>query len=78
VGPRADLNTDGKEKILCLCRGSNSDRPVVQPVARHYTALATRLDAVDYGQNSLYKKVALIFMILTSYNNELERTVWMD
>jgi hypothetical protein len=29
-------------KILCLCQGSNLDRPVVQPVARHYTDWATR------------------------------------
>jgi hypothetical protein len=25
-------------KILCPRRGSNPDRPVVQPVVRHYTA----------------------------------------
>jgi hypothetical protein len=25
------------ERILCLCQGSNSDRPVVQSVARLYT-----------------------------------------
>jgi hypothetical protein len=28
-------------KILCLCRGSNFDRPVVQSVLRHYTDWAT-------------------------------------
>jgi hypothetical protein len=27
-----------EQKILCPCRGSNPDRPVVQPVVRHYTA----------------------------------------
>jgi hypothetical protein len=27
-----------QEKILYLCQGSNPDRPVVQPVVRHYTA----------------------------------------
>jgi hypothetical protein len=32
-----------QEKSFRLCRGSNLDRPVVQPVARHYTAWATRL-----------------------------------
>jgi hypothetical protein len=26
-----------EEKILCPRRGSNPDRPVVQPVVRHYT-----------------------------------------
>jgi hypothetical protein len=37
VGPRAGLDTEDRGKILCPCRGSNLDRPVVQPVARHYT-----------------------------------------
>jgi hypothetical protein len=32
-----------QEKSFRLCRGSNLDRPVVQPVARHYTDWATRL-----------------------------------
>jgi hypothetical protein len=32
-----------EEKSSCLCRGSNLDRQVVQPVARHYTDSATRL-----------------------------------
>jgi hypothetical protein len=39
VGPRAGLDTEARGKILCPCRGSNPDRPVVQPV-RHYTAWA--------------------------------------
>jgi hypothetical protein len=30
-----------EEKSFCLCRGSNPDLPVVQPVVRHYTAWAT-------------------------------------
>jgi hypothetical protein len=38
VGPRAGLDTEDRGKILCPCRGSNPDRPVVQPVVRHYTA----------------------------------------
>jgi hypothetical protein len=32
-----------EEKSYRLCRVSNLDRPVVQPVARHYTDWATRL-----------------------------------
>jgi hypothetical protein len=32
-----------EEKSFRLCRGSNLDLPVVQPVARHYTDWATRL-----------------------------------
>jgi hypothetical protein len=40
VGPRAGLVTEDRGKILCLRRGSNPVRPVVQPVVRHYTAWA--------------------------------------
>jgi hypothetical protein len=38
VGPRAGLDTEAIGKILCPCWGSSHDRPVVQPVVRHYTA----------------------------------------
>jgi hypothetical protein len=38
VGPRAGLDTEATGKILCPRQGSNPDRPVVQPVVRHYTA----------------------------------------
>jgi hypothetical protein len=41
VGPRAGLDTEVRGKILCPCRGSNPDRPVIQPVVRHYTAWAS-------------------------------------
>jgi hypothetical protein len=34
VGTRAGLETEARRKILCPCRGSNPDRPVVQPVVR--------------------------------------------
>jgi hypothetical protein len=37
VDPRAGLDTEVRGKILCTCRGSNPDRPLVQPVVRHYT-----------------------------------------
>jgi hypothetical protein len=40
-GPQSRSGHRGK--ISCLCRGSNVDRPVVQSVARHYTAWVTRL-----------------------------------
>jgi hypothetical protein len=35
VSPRASLDTGDRRKILCPCRGSNPDHPVVQPVVRH-------------------------------------------
>jgi hypothetical protein len=38
VGPRAGLDTEDRGKILCPRRGSNPDRPVVQPVVRQYIA----------------------------------------
>jgi hypothetical protein len=38
VGPRASLDTEARGKIVCPRRESNPDRPVVQPVVRHYTA----------------------------------------
>jgi hypothetical protein len=41
VGPRAGADTEVGGKILCLCWGSNPDRPIVQPVARHCTYWAT-------------------------------------
>jgi hypothetical protein len=41
VGPIVGLDTEDRGKILCPCRRSNPDRPVVQPVVRHYTACAS-------------------------------------
>jgi hypothetical protein len=43
LGPRAGLDTEVRGEILCPCRGSKPDRPVVQSVVRHYTDWATRL-----------------------------------
>jgi hypothetical protein len=40
VGPRAGLDTEARGKIRCPRRGSNLDRPVVQPLVRHFTAWA--------------------------------------
>jgi hypothetical protein len=48
VGPRAGLDTEARGKTLCPRRGSNPDRPVVQPVVRHYTAELTRLLTTVY------------------------------
>jgi hypothetical protein len=43
VGPRAGLDTEARGKPFGLCRESNLDRPVVQPVVRHCTAWATQV-----------------------------------
>jgi hypothetical protein len=40
VGLRAGLDAGARRKILCPCRGSNLDHPIVQPVVRFYTAWA--------------------------------------
>jgi hypothetical protein len=52
VGPRAGLDTEARGKILCPRRGSNPDRPVVQPVVRHYTARAPTVYCT--WENSLF------------------------
>jgi hypothetical protein len=49
-GPRAGLDTEVRGKILCSCRRSNPDRPVVQSVVRHYTAWATPAPAQMTGR----------------------------
>jgi hypothetical protein len=45
-------------KILCSRRESNPDRPVVQPVVRHYTAWA---NPAHHIMNSIVKKREKIF-----------------
>jgi hypothetical protein len=39
MGPRAGLDIEVGGKILCLCRGSNRDRPVVYPVVMDETSV---------------------------------------
>jgi hypothetical protein len=48
VDPRADLDTEATGRILCICRGSNLDHPVVQ------CTWATRLLIVSNLFNSLF------------------------
>jgi hypothetical protein len=50
VGARARLDTEDTEKILRPSRGSDPDRPVVQPVVRHYTACANLTPIEDEGR----------------------------
>jgi hypothetical protein len=55
VGPRAGLDTEVRGKILCPCRGSNPDRPVVQSVVRHYTDWATPAEVAIYLSFNMYR-----------------------
>jgi hypothetical protein len=54
---RAGLDTEAREKkILCPCRGSNPDRPVVQSV-RHYEETQKRKNQRREGsKNEAAKK----------------------
>jgi hypothetical protein len=63
VGPRAGLDTEARGKILCHCRGSNLDRPVVQPVVRHYTAWATRLPLSEATAPGWCHKIVTTYFI---------------
>jgi hypothetical protein len=47
VGPRAGLDIEARGKILCPCRGSNPDLPVVQPVVRHYVLFEIRTEILN-------------------------------
>jgi hypothetical protein len=49
----------GYKKILCLCRGSNLDIPVVLSIALHYTVWATRLH-----------KHIISLQVITAWNRE--------
>jgi hypothetical protein len=52
VGPTAGRDSGARRKILCTCRGSNLDRPIVQPIVRHYNACATAEIPVDVPKHS--------------------------
>jgi hypothetical protein len=47
VGPRAGLDTEAKGKILCPCRGSNPDRPVVQKLSSACSCVITHCAEVN-------------------------------
>jgi hypothetical protein len=58
-GPRAGLDTEARGKILWPCLESNPDRPVVQPVVRHYTAWANPApDETSTLYNTLLRSVS--------------------
>jgi hypothetical protein len=49
-----------EEKSFRLCRGSNLDRPVVQPLARHYTDWASRLTTYS---SPIWKSLLSFYLI---------------
>jgi hypothetical protein len=62
--PEPVWTQEDRGKILCPCRGSNPDRPVVQPVVRHYTAWANPAPNIRYCTvfwNDTDQKVTLTF-----------------
>jgi hypothetical protein len=73
VGPRAGLDKEAIGQILCPCRGSNPDRPVVQPVVRHYTAWANpahrNIVYMDCLRKYEYKEEQFRSMTLYQFRN---------
>jgi hypothetical protein len=53
-----------EEKSFRLCRGLNLNRPVVQPVARHYTDWATRLTRLPCKNNNISQTQNITNIIL--------------
>jgi hypothetical protein len=61
VGPRAGLDTGYGDKSSRLLRGSKLDRPVVQPVVRHYTDWVTSVHIfICAGSNSICWRICTV------------------
>jgi hypothetical protein len=76
VGPRAGLDIDATGKILCPRRESNPDRPVVQPVVRHYTPELTRLlNKLNVNINKLDENVRPVEVCCCSLTLPLTRSL---
>jgi hypothetical protein len=82
VGPRAGLDIEARGKILCPCQRSNLDRPVVQPVARHYTDWATRLTIRVYRRSFTWNVRDLTCSRLTIFPEirylNFKRAQWLE
>jgi hypothetical protein len=73
VGPRAGLDTEARGKIICPCRGSNLDGPLVD---RHCTVRATpapRLSKYEAEMPSTQSQ--LEFMCICASHKILNRSV---
>jgi hypothetical protein len=66
VGPRAGLDTEARGKVLWLCRGSSSDRPVVQPVVKTVYWLSSFLSF-----HSLFYPICLFLLLIQSLISEV-------
>jgi hypothetical protein len=51
VGPRADLDTEARGKILCLCRGSNPGRPVCNQTLFRVISATNLFTAITWSVN---------------------------
>jgi hypothetical protein len=72
-GPQIRLDTEARGKILCPCRGSNPDCPVVQPVVRHYTApnCYTYWNK-NWSSNSILNVSWDVFFMLTAWCDDIK------
>jgi hypothetical protein len=61
VGPRADLDADAKGKILCLCRGSNPDRPVRTMWICMYTPYTMTPQMLRRMSHGTWRRIRLCF-----------------
>jgi hypothetical protein len=80
VGPRAGLDTKVRGKILCLCRGSNLDRPVFQSVATSSPIFSPYLEENtinNYKDQFLMPFEELVPLYSESYDTN-KHTLWEE
>jgi hypothetical protein len=64
VALRAGLDTEARGNILCLCRGSNPGRPIVQSVIRHCTGINILMSRIYFKYCSTVCGIYAIFECL--------------
>jgi hypothetical protein len=77
VGPRAGLDTEARGKIICTRRGSNPDRPIVQPIVKHYTAWANPAPFRIYSNYKWYERNLCIASVEKAEGNRRSRLWWI-
>jgi hypothetical protein len=66
MGPRAGLDTEARRaiKMLCLCRGSSHDRPVVQSVVRAVPWLRRLVAGLPpWGPGFAHGSIQVVFVV---------------